>query len=419
MIRTSIMTDKRKAWAVLAAVFIASIAVAASRFKVPPVLPVLMDELQVDMVTAGWLMSISSVVGVILAIPAAFLLTRIGLKLTGLVALGCAMIGGIVGALASGATALLFGRLIEGVAVALIAVLAPTAISLWFPPRERGLPMGIWAAWVPVGNVIMFNIAHPLMSAFGWRAVWWTGVLFSFAALLLVALVVDSPRGSGSEGSSATAPPRDFGRMLSNPSAWLLALAFGTFAFCLVGYNTWAPKFLTDTLHIEPAAANAYASLMFLAAIPANILAGWAINRLKDRYAMLPAAFLITTILFFWSFRLGTVGIVAPYMIVLGFVSNSIATATFTLSPETMPRLQLASLALAIVMVGSNAGAVLGPPALGAVLSTGAWSAGSTCLVIVMGVGTIISWYVARRLRSGTENRPSWAISADPPEAET
>ena len=60
-------------------VFVASIAVAANRFKVPPVLPVLMDELQVDMVTGGWLMSLSSVAGVILAIPTAFLLTRIGL----------------------------------------------------------------------------------------------------------------------------------------------------------------------------------------------------------------------------------------------------------------------------------------------------------------------------------------------------
>jgi hypothetical protein len=140
---------------------------------------------------------------------------------------------------------------------------------------------------------------------------------------------------------------------------------------------------------------------MFLAAIPANITAGWAINRLGDRHSMLPAAFLITTILFFWSFRLGTVSIIVPYMIALGFASNFIPTATFTLSPQTIPRVQFASLALAIVMVGSNGGSVIGPPALGAVLSTGNWPAGSMCLVIVMGVGTIISWYVARRLRAG------------------
>ena len=194
------MTDRRKAWAVMVAVFIASVAIAANRFKVPPVLPVLMEELQVDMVTGGWLMSITSVAGIVLAIPSAFLLARIGLKLTGLIALGCGMAGAAIGALATGATAMLLGRMIEGVSISLIAVLAPTAISLWFPPRERGLPMGIWAAWVPVGNVIMFNVAHPLMNAFGWRAVWIFGAFFAFVGFILVGLVVTSPAESESNG---------------------------------------------------------------------------------------------------------------------------------------------------------------------------------------------------------------------------
>jgi MFS family permease len=381
-------------------VFMASIAVAANRFKVPPILPVLMDELQLDMVAGGWLMSLSSVAGIVLAIPAAFLLTRIGLKLTGLVAMGCAVVGTVVGALATGTTTILLGRVIEGISVSLIAVMAPTAISLWFPPRERGLPMGIWAAWVPVGNVLMFNLAHPLMNGFGWRSVWWFGALLSAVAFVLVGLVVTSPPQAGAESSSAIAPARDFGRMLLNRATWLLALAFAAFGFSLLSYNTWAPKFLTDTLHVEPAAANAYASLMFLAAIPANITAGWLMNRLKDRSRMLPTAFFLTTILFFWGFRLGSVGVVVPYMMVLGFVSNFVPTAVFTLAPETMPRVQLASLGLAIVMAGTNVGSVAGPPALGAVLSSGSWFAGSIWLVAVMAVGTVISWYVARRLRA-------------------
>jgi predicted MFS family arabinose efflux permease len=411
------LTDKRKAWAVMVVVFLASIVVAAGRFKVPPVLPVLMDELQVDMVTGGWLMSLSSVAGIVLAIPAAFLLTRIGLKLTGLVAMGCAVVGTVVGALATGTPAILLGRVIEGVSVSLMVVMAPTAISLWFPPRERGLPMGIWTSWVPIGNVLMFNLAHPVMVGYGWRAVWWLGAVFSLVALVLVGLVVDSPPQESSEGSSATAPPGEFGRMLLNGSAWLLALAFGAFGFALLGYNTWAPKFLTDTLQVEPAAANAYASLMFLAAVPANIIAGWLINRLKDRYSMLPAAFFLTTILFFWGFRLDSVGVVVPYMLVLGFVSNFVPTAVFTLAPETMPRIQLASLGLAIVMTGTNMGSVAGPPALGAILSSGDWFAGSICLVAAMAVGTVAAWYVARRLRSESHGSLSPEIPNPPPQS--
>ncbi len=381
-------------------VFVASIAVSANRFKVPPVLPILMDELQVDMVTGGWLMSLSSLAGIILAIPAAFVLTRTGLKLTGLIAMTCALAGGVLGALATGASGLLVGRVIEGISVSLMVILAPTAISLWFPPRERGIPIGIWATWVPVGNVLMFNLAHPLMNALGWRAVWWFGVLLSAVAFVLVALVLSSPPQAESAGSSAFAPPREFGRMLLNPTAWLLALSFALFGFCILGYNTWAPTYLTDTLHIQPDAASFYASVMFLAGIPANILAGWLLNRLRDRYRLLPVAFLATTILFFWSFRLGNISFVVPYMVALGVASNFVPTTTFTLAPETIPSVQFASLGLGIVIAGTNIGSLTGPPALGAVVSTTGWTAGSTFLVIVMSIGTIVSWYVAKRLRA-------------------
>lgn len=37
--------------------------------------------------------------------------------------------------------------------------------------------MGVWTTWVPVGNVLMFNAAHPLLESFGWQAVWWFGAL--------------------------------------------------------------------------------------------------------------------------------------------------------------------------------------------------------------------------------------------------
>ena len=392
------MTNKRKAWAVMGVVFLASVAIAANRFKVPPVLPTLMAELGVDMVTGGWLVSISSIAGVALSIPAAVLLNRIGLKLTGIVALGCAVVGPIIGALAPSTEFLLLGGVAEGIGATLISVVAPAAISRWFKLEDRGLPMGIWAGWVPVGNVIMFNLAHPLAGALGWRAVWWFGALFSFLALILFILVVTTPPEKKTRAPVEPPPAQAFRRGLLNPTAWLLGLGFGTFGFCLLGYNSWAPTFLTETLRIDPAAASSYASLMFLAAIPANIVAGWMINRLRNRQYVLPVTFLVMGVLLFWSFRLSSSVVVMPYMIALGFISNFIPATSFTLAPETAPDAASANMALAIMNVGSNAGALAGPPAIGAIVSGGNWSAGSTGLVIVAIAGTMLSWIIARKL---------------------
>jgi nitrate/nitrite transporter NarK len=255
--------------------------------------------------------------------------------------------------------------------------------------------MGIWAALVPVGNVIAFNTAHPILASLGWRAVWWFGAALALGALVVFGLVVTAPPGAHHSGS---VPASAFGRMLRNRTTWLLALTFGAFAFSLIAYNTWAPAFLTETLQIDGARASFYASLMFLAAIPANVIAGWLLNRIGKRYLLLPTSFLITCILFFWSFRLGSESIVAPYMLLLGFASNFVPASTFTFAPETMPGIGFAGLALAIVSMGSSTGSLTGPPVLGAVLSTGNWTLASTCLVIVTGVGTLASWLATRRL---------------------
>lgn len=393
-VRDQVKAD-RKAWAVMLAAFVASIVVAINQFKVPPVMQALMTDLGVDMVTGGWFMSVISIATLLLAIPSAFLIMRLGFKIAGITALSCTMIGSLLGALAHDPAVLLLGRVIEGGGTGLMAITAPAAISAWFEPQDRGLPMGIWAAWVPIGNVIMFNLAQPLLEVAGWQALWWFGALLALLALILYGLIVTNPPGTG---ESEPAPPGSVGRMLFNPLTWLLAVSFGAFAFSLLGYNTWAPSFLITRLDIQPSAANRYASLLFLAAIPSNIFAGWLLSRLNNRYRLLPIAFAITSILYVWSFQLANVAVVMPYMLALGFASNIIPAATFTLAPETMAHRQFAGLALGIVSVGSSVGALIGPPILASILRGNNWSVGSICLVLVMGFGTMVSILAWQRL---------------------
>jgi MFS family permease len=396
------------------AVFFASIATAVNQFKVPPAMPYLMADLDLDMVSAGWTMSIFAVAGIILAIPAAYLLRRWGLKLTGSLAMGCTVAGAVLGALASSASVMLAARMLEGTGMGLIAIIAPAAISAWFPPRERGIPMGIWATWVPVGNVIMFNVAHPLMDAFGWWAAWWFGAVLAAVSWVVYALVVSepppdpvtiAPEVAGLPVATTTGGPApnarsSFGCALFNVDSWLLALIFACFAFSMLSYSTWAPAYLTNFLDMEPATATFAASMLYLAGIPGNLVAGWILNRAGRPHRLLVVAFVVSTLLFAWSFRLEAVVIVVPYMLVLGFVGNLIPTTEFTLAPETMPVPSLAGLALAILAIGSGAGVLLGPPLLGAVLDARGWAAGSLLLVLVMAGGLATSLLVWRRSKT-------------------
>jgi MFS family permease len=383
------------------AAYLAGIAIALNQSKVPPAMQVLMRDLHMDMATGGWLMSAFAVAGIVLGIPAAFVLARLGPKLSGLIAIGCTMLGSIVGALATGSAMLLSGRVIEGIGLGLITVIAPAVISMWFLPEKRGTPMGIWASWVPVGGFIMYNLAGPLLGSFGWQSIWWFGALFALIAFVIYAGVVSAPPRSDTTAGRSPTPNGSFGRLLFNPASWILALVFATFNFAFLAYATWAPTYFNQEFGVGVETASFYASLMSLAVIPSTIIAGRVLDRFKQRHLILTAALVISGLLMVMSFQLGSANVIVPYMIALGLVGGFIPTATFTLAPETMPDPLFAGLSLGIVSVGQNLGMFFGPPLVGSAIAGGNWVAGILPLVVALVVGVAAAvWLSIRQTKS-------------------
>ena len=172
------------AWVILFVVYLASVAAPLNQFKIPPLIPVLMQVLGINLSRAGSLMSVIALVGLILALPAGVILQRFGSKASGLLALGFIVAGAVLGAQADSYTSLMASRVVEGVGIGLITVIAPATIAIWFPPARQGMPMGIWATSVPVGSVLMYNLAPALAEARGWQAVWWLGAGFALVTML-------------------------------------------------------------------------------------------------------------------------------------------------------------------------------------------------------------------------------------------
>ncbi|CAG0928391.1 Hexuronate transporter [Thermoflexales bacterium] len=391
------MNSQRKAWAVMLASYLAGIAIALNQNKVPPVMQALLQDLHMDTATGGWLMSAFAVAGIVLGIPAAFVLAKLGPKIAGLIAIGCTLAGSIVGALASGPAILLGGRAIEGIGLGLIAVIAPAVISMWFPPEKRGTPMGIWASWIPVGSFIIYNLAAPLLGSFGWQGLWWFGALFALVAFVIYAVIVSAPPATGTTSDQPRAASGSFGKMLLNPASWLLALVFGTFNFAFMGFATWGPTYFNQGLGLSLETASFYASLGSLAVIPSTVLAGRVLDRVKNRQLVMTVALAISGVMLFWCFQLGSANVIVPYTILLSLVAGFVPTATFTLAPETMPDPRFAGLALGIVSVGQNLGMFFGPPLVGNLIAGGDWATGVIPLVIATAIGVVAS--IALRAR--------------------
>ena len=383
------------AWVILAVVYLASVAAPLNQFKVPPIMPVLMQELGIDLARAGSLMSVIALVGLILALPAGILLQRIGPRASGLLALGFMVAGAALGALAGSYNNLLASRVVEGVGIGLIGVIAPATIAMWFPLARQGVPMGIWATWVPVGSVLMYNLAPALAAARGWQAVWWLGAGFALITMLLYALLMRRPPAAEPEEEQPR-PSLDLRAALANRDIWLLALAFACFNLALIGLATFYPTFLVEARGYPLSQAAFVTSIATLVVLFSAPLAGVISDRIGSRRLVVAIPFLVLAILFIFPFRVSGWQITAV-MVVQGLAAGAIATATFAAAPEVMRKPQWAGLGLAVILIGQNLGQLVGPVLLGQLIGRVGWVAAGYVLIPICLLGFASAWLVRVR----------------------
>lgn len=383
------------AWVILWVVYFASVAAPLNQFKVPPVMPLLMQSYQISLAQAGALMSVIALVGLILALPAGIILQRSGPRATGLVALGCIAAGAGMGALSNSYGALMASRVIEGMGMGLIGVVAPATIAMWFPPERQGGPMGIWATWVPVGTVVMYILAPILAASRGLPSVWWFGAGFALVMLVLYAAFIRRPPAQ-QPGEASPAESLDLRRALANRNIWLLALEFACFNLALVSLGTYYPTFLNEARGYVLGQAAFVASIGTMVVLVSAPLAGWFSDRIGSRRLVFSLPFLALAVLLIFPFRVTGWAIIAV-AIVQGFIAGAIPTATFAAAPEVMRKPQWAGLGLAVILIGQNLGQLIGPVVFGGLVNSLGWAAAGNLLIGVCLVGFASAWMVKVR----------------------
>ena len=154
--------NMKRAWVVAFATIFAGVSLALVQNKVAPSMTTLMDAFGIDMATAGWLSSLFSLVGIVIAIPAAVILNKVGPKRGGIIALACAVVGSLVGVLSGNVAVLMASRIIEGMGVGLMSVIdGRRRIARRFPEAKRGLPDEHLALAYQMGaQAVMFFLAR-------------------------------------------------------------------------------------------------------------------------------------------------------------------------------------------------------------------------------------------------------------------
>jgi predicted MFS family arabinose efflux permease len=383
------------AWVILVVIYLASVVAPMNQFKVPPLIPVLMETIHINLTQAGLLMSSIAAVGLILALPAGLILQRFGPKLTVLAAMAALAVGSALGAVSTTFTILLAGRVLEGVGFGLIGVAAPATIAMWFPPSKQGTPMGIWATWVPMGSILMYNMAPMLATLYGWQSVWWVGMVFALLMAVFSGLLLRRP-----PIKPIVLPPdpsqRASWKALANRDIWFLAACFACFNLALVNIATYYPTFLNEVRGITLSQASFITSIPALLVMVASPLSGWFSDRINSRRLVFTLPYLVLAVILIFPFQVSGWQINA-LMVVYGFVIGLIPTAVFAAAPEIMRRPELAGLGLAAILVGQNFGQLVGPVLFGALVKTLGWTPAGFLLIPICLLGFLCGWMVRVR----------------------
>lgn len=176
---------------------------------------------------------------------------------------------------------------------------APKAVAEWFPPRERGLAVGIYTAGATIGATIAPPLVVFLAATWGWRSAFVCTGLLGLVWLVPWWFLYHRPDQHPSItpeewdklephfDNAPAAPER--GQMASlravvgRRETWLLLISRALTDPLWYFYLFWFPKYLTDSRHLTLSEVGQLAWLVYLAADIGSLVGGWTSGRLIRR----------------------------------------------------------------------------------------------------------------------------------------
>jgi predicted MFS family arabinose efflux permease len=384
------MRKKSSAWLVIICAVSGAVAVAIAQNKVLPCMDVIQDSFHIDMASAGWLSSVFSVMGIVMAFPAVMTVNKLGAKASCLISVGCSILGAVIGLISRSFLLILFSRVIEGVGAGLISIAVPNLIAMWFPPESRGLPTGIWTSWQYVGQSVCFFFGALISAETGWKGVWVFSLLIAAICFVLNVIFVRAPEhGENRAVDCSDSAFSAFG----NKNAWLVSISIFCFCFASFGFITWAAACWTETLGMDGTRANHYISLFAAISLPMVLLTGWILDRVNRKIFGI-IVFIFYAFAVAGAFVLPSPGWVVVFVMLYPFFESGVITALWTIISQVAGSSSEVNSAVALLTLSSNIGMLVGPPMAGLCISTFGWTAaallvggvsmaGAACIMLV------------------------------------
>lgn len=263
------LPERRPAWAAFAMVTVAYLAVTVGESILPPLFPVVADELGLDLRLAGFAFGLLTGMVAVGNFAGGYVLARAGARAGIAASLVVTGVGTTLAAVAGGRDAFLWAQALIGLGSGIFFAPGVDAAGVLAGPRRRGLAMGIFGVAFSGGLAVAALLAAAGASA-SWRIAFWVATAACAAAFVAMLWAALPPRRREPVGGT---------RKRLREALGVAVVVGGVGAVSQYGTVSFLPAFAVAAWRFSPAAAAVLLAVGRILSVPAKLLAGAAADR--------------------------------------------------------------------------------------------------------------------------------------------
>jgi EmrB/QacA subfamily drug resistance transporter len=226
-VRARIFAEENRKWWTLGAVAFGLFMIMLDNTIVNVALPSIQRDLGIGVSELEWVVNGYALTFAVLMLTGGKLADLLGRRLIFIVGLAVFTLSSLACGLANGPEVLIGARIVQGVGAALMNPATLSIITATFPPRQRGMAIGIWAGVSALALAIGPLVGGVVTEQIDWSWIFYINVPIGILAIVVARLVIPESRDTSHE------------QRLDLPG--LLTSAIGLFAltYALIEANTY------------------------------------------------------------------------------------------------------------------------------------------------------------------------------------